>query len=255
MRYYFEYEDLIPSIQWDKTPRYVRGCAVHVGIDDRGRRVFVVYCIHPSVLIDIKPVRHKAMVQNGPSNVSYLSLVIDTSGRAFMYHPQRLSFVVNDPPTKDMIDIVVRLCKKRGAASLRIEDTTRYTTVDCLVSDVQFLSTGYTFYESLIPYTAWCSYNHVDNSSSYIENHRKRIQMYTWFDVEKHLRNKASNITLPSDISDIDILEEGSAMRVCHRIWEDDLKFFHTYMGDIPPREFSISLIGLHWIFNLNAPL
>ena len=136
----------------------------------------------------------------------------------------RTCFIDNHESSKDLVRIAVTIAKKHG---IREIDFTDNSTIQCPqkihLSDLSFLTTGKTWYESILPLEYM--------SDSPIEEYRRRVVSNSWNDV--YNRITMFGFSCPFDTSGIDISAPGSAMKVFARAKKDKsfCKYFSQYMS------------------------
>ena len=113
------------------------------------------------------------------------------------------------------------------------------------LSDMYFLTSGQTWYESFLPI-------HLDKSEGIpIDSWREIVRTNTWASVFNNLKRKDLEITIPVDISDIDPNTSGSAMKVLNRIKDAKTDFFVRYKVNLPGASDIATLRGTRWIADL----
>jgi hypothetical protein len=139
---------------------------------------------------------------------------------------------------RTLVRAAYRLAKEHDAVQLELTDN---STIDCpesvQLSNLSFLTTGRTWYESIIPdLEGICC-------QSEIEEARERVRTNTWTKVGADL------IDLDLSDTDIDPHAAGSAMRVLSLMKVDKrfCWFFHKHMKSLLMRSGIHSLHGTHW--------
>lgn len=157
-----------------------------------------------------------------------------------------------------MVHAAMNLARSRGAVRIGLMDDSKKSLPTGKVfrlSNVYFLTTGQTWYESLIP--GLQPQEKVDKIAQW----RQRALTNTWEDIAQRLSQtgamapratqRLGPITLPVDISDIDVTKSGSAMAVLRRIKEAKTDFFADYEDDILMASGIGNMFGIGW----EAPL
>jgi hypothetical protein len=113
------------------------------------------------------------------------------------------------------------------------------------LSDMYFLTSGQTWYESFLPIQ-------IDKSEGIpIDSWREIVRTNTWAFVFTHLKRKHTDIVIPIDISDIDPNLPGSAMKVLNRLKDAKTDFFARYKVNLPGASDIASLRGSLWFADL----
>ncbi len=147
--------------------------------------------------------------------------------------------------TKHAGAAALALAKQLGVKQLRLTDnSSKYISASSsfIVSDMEFLSMGKTWYETFLPIQP------APSDRAFIEAARIRVHQNTWDDVFTCLKMKHPDISIPVDIEDIDTTASGSAMIVFQRIKEAKTTFFVDYKRDLPICSGFDSLRGTDWI-------
>jgi hypothetical protein len=117
-------------------------------------------------------------------------------------------FIDAHESTKDLVRVAVMIANQRGIRELELTDN---STIQCPqkvhISDLSFLSTGKTWYESILPLECL--------SDLPIEDYRKRVQKNAWKDVVSRIH--MLGFSCPFSTTGIDISAPGSAMAVFDR--------------------------------------
>jgi hypothetical protein len=157
-------------------------------------------------------------------------------------------FVDRHNNSKDLVMVAFQLAKEKGCTKLELTDN---STIQCppyrfSLADVYFLTTGQTWYESIIPITCK-KYN-----NSKLSNYRQLVKNNKWSDISKYLKSKGTNLDFI--LTDgIEVNTPGSAMAVLKRIKEmkNDIscRFFSINLGYIIEASNIISLHESSWIY------
>jgi hypothetical protein len=137
---------------------------------------------------------------------------------------------------KTMVKSVLRIAKENGVKELTLSDDSKKRFPDgrmFWLSNMYFLTTGQTWYESLIPGLR------PTEKVAKIEEWRARVKTNTW---------ESLHIPSPVDISDIDVSAPGSAMMVLRRIKEIKGTYFADNEDDILNASKIGNLHGIEWI-------
>lgn len=112
-----------------------------------------------------------------------------------------------------------------------------------VVSDMEFLTTGRTWYESFLPV----------QPTRNIDADRMRIQANTWDKVFRCLHKRHPDVVVPVDISDIATNRKGSARAVFQRIKEAHTDFFVRYRQELPLCSGIPTLFGTTWTADIGV--
>ena len=137
------------------------------------------------------------------------------------------------------------LAKELGVKELRLTDNSSKhisPTKAFVVSDMEFLSLGKTWYETFLPIVP------EPSAQSYIEIARVRVHQNTWADVFTCLTLRFPTIEIPVAVDDIDTSAPGSAMIVFQRIKNAKSDFFADYRWGLTQCNGFDSLHGSSWI-------
>lgn len=148
-----------------------------------------------------------------------------------------------DATTKHTVLAAAKLAKERGAKTLTFTDNSTKHIADGLyfrLSNMYFLTTGKTWYESILP----CRLVSPQNARKY-EIWKHRAATNTWADIYNCLKKEFPTLDLEIDIDDI------SAMRVLQRLKEEKSDFFATYEAELLMCSGVGSLHDLEWICDL----
>ena len=154
----------------------------------------------------------------------------------------------DDAETKHAALAAFAIAKERGVSRIYLTDkSSKQISPDTkfYLSDMYFLTSAQTWYESFLPI-------HIDKSEGIpIEKWREIVRTNTWTSVFANLKRKHPDITIPVDISDIDITAAGSAMKVLTRVKEAKTDFFVRYKVDLPGASDIATLRGTLWVADL----
>jgi len=145
---------------------------------------------------------------------------------------------------KDMVLAAVKLAKENGAINLSLTDNSTKHISDSKsfrLANMYFLTTGQTWYESILPDL------YPTDINTDIESWRHIVKTNTWSTLSRRL----GNVSLPVDISDIDIGQAGSAMLVLARIKHTGTAFFADYENKLLVASKISSLYGINWRIDL----
>jgi len=156
------------------------------------------------------------------------------------------SFIDIHESTKDLVRVAVMIARKHGIHEIVFTDN---STIQCPqkvhLSDLSFLTTGKTWYESILPLEYM--------SDSRIDQFRHRVMTNTWDDVFNRIR--ILGFTCPFDTTGIDTSTPGSAMAVLDRAKKSRsfCKYFSQYMGLLLISSHITSLHGDTWSHKLRT--
>ena len=204
------------SVRYDyRTGRNALGVSVFYGGRTKGKKECFLLLLNPDKTADIQWLENAA------------DCALDPNGSG-----------------KSMVRAVLNLARQRGARSIALMDTSKKTLANnkgFRLSNMYFLTTGQTWYESLIPGL------YPQEKEDKVALWRQKVQTNTWEDVHRQL----GDISIPVDISDIDASQPGSAMIVLRRIKEAGGDFFAEHEDDLLLASGIGNLHGLSW----EAPL
>ncbi len=148
--------------------------------------------------------------------------------------------------TKNMLKAAFQLAKEKGATMIELDDNAK-KYIDghryFYLSDMYFLTTGKTWYES-----ADVGIHPAPEQTVLVEKWRGYARTNTWAFVASRL-----DLSLPIDISDIDVNAPGSAMVVFNRMKEAGTDFFVMYNGELLPASNIGALGQIRWVADLAA--
>jgi hypothetical protein len=152
-------------------------------------------------------------------------------------------FVDINESSRDLVHVAIQLAKQKGAIRLELMDT---STIRCpeeiRLSDLSFLTTGKTWYESILP-------GFIPTNSEEIEEMRNKVRTNTWASVIENQPILAEKI----DTGRIHIHSPGSATRVVARSKKEgkSCHIFSTYMTKLLQGNGIQSLYGTTWSLDL----
>lgn len=140
------------------------------------------------------------------------------------------------------------LAKEMGVTNIILTDTASKPlnpgdTDAFVVSDMEFLSQGKSWYETFLPVRP--------KEANTIEDWRRRVLANTWSSVYACLIQNQPDIVIPVSIVDVPIEQPGSAMEVFRRIKESRTDFFMKYRLILPLCSGIQSLYGTSWVATL----
>jgi len=168
---------------------------------------------------------------------------LDTSSRTgtlISLERGRTCFIDVHESSKDLVRVAVTIAKQHGIHEIEFTDN---STIQCPhkihLSDLSFLTTGKTWYESILPL------EYMSNSP--IEDYRRHVLSNSWNDV--YHRITMLGFICPFDTSGIDISAPGSAMKVFARAKKDKsfCNYFSQYMSLLLVSSGITSLHGDSW--------
>ena len=150
--------------------------------------------------------------------------------------------------SKDLVHVAFQIAKENGCTSLELTDN---SSVRCPpyrfhLSNQYFLTTGQTWYESILPISI------KEFSESEMATYRNRAKKNNWITISKYLTNAGVNLDFIST-EGIDINKTGSATFVLNRIkdMKNDIscKFFAEHTNKILIASKIPSFYGTSWIY------
>lgn len=163
------------------------------------------------------------------SEYYFLVFYNNATAKLFGIRRHKNRFLEGDAATENMVKAALRIAKERGISQVHIDDDVKKRLDNdsyFYLSDMHFLTTGYTWYESLN-----IGIYPRDIMKKSLELYRDRVRTNTWASVAAGLHNSPD---LSIDISDIDVTASGSAMAVLQRIRDRDISFFAKYKLSLP---------------------
>ncbi len=148
-----------------------------------------------------------------------------------------------DSTGRDLFLAVVQLLKERGGVKYMLFSDNSGKELEngewISLADTYFVSTGKTWYESIVPLTP-------DDPARYKTAH-KNVMKATWASAYKILKENNPELVIPVNISDINVHAQGSAMKVFRRIKEAEPNFFADNKYSIMPSIKYTSMSGMKW--------
>lgn len=149
-------------------------------------------------------------------------------------------FMDNTIDMRAIVRVAYQLAKEYGMYTMEFTDVSViYCPQEVRLGDLSFLTTGQTWYESILPHLTCLNCKLLAES-------RVRVRTNTW-------RTVGSNL-IDLDTGDIDIDAPGSAMEVL-RLMKKDRRFcwfFSEYMNILMLQSGVESTYGSHWICEVN---
>lgn len=142
------------------------------------------------------------------------------------------------------------LAKQRGAKRLIFTDisTKHIGDTSFRLSDMYFLTSGQTWYESVLPIHLVRKQDAKD-----IEQWRIRALTNTWQSVYECLQNRNPDIHIPDEcLEGVDVTQKGSARIVLAKIKDIQLDFFEEYDFELVFCSNTGFLYGLDWEADLS---
>lgn len=154
---------------------------------------------------------------------------------------------VDDTATgRDLFDAVIQILKERkDILYMELQDESHKDLPNgksIPLADMYFVCTGKTWYGSIVPLTP---IGKITNKI--LRKIIHKVNTNTWLTVSRGLLEYYSTVSIPVDISDIDITKSGSAMQVFQRIKEAKTDFFADYAYGISICSGFSSLTGSGW--------
>ena len=158
------------------------------------------------------------------------SIRIHKTGEAVLESVTRRKdcFVDDHDNSKDLVRAAFQLAKNKGAKSLEISDN---SFIQCpekvMLGDLYFLTTGKTWYESIIPLKS--------NKMALIEKFRELVKSNTWSSVYSKLIIYNPSLKDYNFDFDTDANKVGSAMEILSELKKsrDHCKFFSENMNEL----------------------
>jgi hypothetical protein len=116
--------------------------------------------------------------------------------------------------TKEMVEIAFKIAKDKGCKTFILTDNSYIScppTAQFKLSDVYFLTTGQTWYESILPIKI------TEYDDEQMAEYRRRAKTLSWSRVATYLVSKGATLDF-IDVNGIDADGAGSAMEVLTRI-------------------------------------
>lgn len=175
-------------------------------------------------------------------------LLLERDGTAVLQWLKSSADCALDPggTGRSMVAAALNLARKRGAKEIRLMDDSKKRTASdksFRLSNVYFLTTGQTWYESVIPGL------HPTEKEELVEELRRSVLSNTWDDVVSRLPESVDLHAV--DITGIDTATPGSAMAVLQRIKASHSDFFADYEEKLLWASGVGNLYGLAWSASL----
>ena len=157
-------------------------------------------------------------------------------------------FIDRHNKTKDLVHVAFQIAKQNGCTEFELTDNAilRCPPYKFNLSDIYFLTTGQTWYESIIPITI------KSLLPSQILEYRNRAKKNKWSTISKYLLSIGAKLDFIST-EDIDVNKIGSALTVLNRIKQMkntiSCKFFATYTESILFASNIPSFYAKTWIY------
>jgi len=123
-------------------------------------------------------------------------------------------FVDRHNNTKEMVEIAFKIAKDKGCKTFILTDNSYIScppTAQFKLSDVYFLTTGQTWYESILPIKI------TEYDDEQMAEYRRRAKTLSWSRVATYLVSKGATLDF-IDVADFDINAAGSAMAILSKI-------------------------------------
>lgn len=140
------------------------------------------------------------------------------------------------------------LAKELGATRIILTDNSTKHLTDTsafVVSDMEFLSSGRTWYETFLPIRP------VPHLQAGVERFRNTVRQNSWDTVLNCLRELHPDIVVPVSADGIDTSAPGSAMLMFRRLKAARTIFFADYRWELPSCSGIMTLQGSQWIADL----
>lgn len=155
-----------------------------------------------------------------------------------------------DATTRDTVLAAVEIARKKSLTRFQIMDDTAKpiaTGKKFNLSNVYFLTTGKTWFESILPGLRVIDESYIDS----LERWRDIVKTNAWDAVYRCLRERKPDVVIPIGTDDIDTNAPGSAMIVLSRIKDAKTDFFVKYEGTLIECSGISSLVGFTWELTL----
>jgi hypothetical protein len=198
---------------------------------------------HPIHIREVKDGKH-IFIHGGPSKPCFCLELLLKERHAILQGVRRRPdcFVDKHSDSRNIVRAAVAFAKERGMITIELTDN---STIRCperiSLSDLSFLTTGKTWYESILP-------NLIITDTPNLELWRSRVLSNTW-------RKVGAGLPM-FDTTGIDIDEPGSAMAVLARAKNSRTKCaaISANMDQLISQSGILSLDGRHWWGNLGSP-
>jgi hypothetical protein len=148
-------------------------------------------------------------------------------------------FIDGHTESRDIVRAAAMIAEDHGALTMELSDNSViYCPERIALSDLSFITTGQTWYESILP-------NMTAKNFPFLERWRNNVKTNTWRTVGQGLPM--------FDTKGIDIDAPGSAMEVLNRAKNSRRKcaLLSAYMDQIIQQSGILSMYGRHWICRL----
>jgi hypothetical protein len=147
--------------------------------------------------------------------------------------------------TKSAGKAAFALAVERGVKTITLTDNASKPmrpgdTAKFVVSDMEFLSYGKSWYETFLPV--------VPVDSHIIERWRNTVRTNSWTAVYTCLKQHHPDVEIPVSLENVDVDSPGSAMEIFRRIKDARTDFFVKYRWSLPLCSGIQSLYGTNWI-------
>jgi len=161
-------------------------------------------------------------------------------------------FVDRHNNTKEMVELAFKIAKDKGCKTFFLTDNSYIscppTAQQFKLSDVYFLTTGQTWYESILPIKI------TEYDDEQMVEYRRRAKTLSWSRVAAYLVSKGASLDF-IDVNGIDVDGVGSAMEVLTRIKKMkngiSCRFFAEHTDNIRFIAELISFHGTLWTYTI----
>jgi len=124
-------------------------------------------------------------------------------------------FVDRHNNTRDVVELAFQIATERGCTAFNLTDNSyiRCPPYRFNLSDVYFLTTGQTWYESILPIKikSWSEHE--------LEEYRQTVKKTKWTTISKYLSGKGVDLEFITNLTDgVDVNKTGSALAILSRI-------------------------------------
>ena len=153
--------------------------------------------------------------------------------------------------SRELVIAAFSLAKSKGCTAFQLTDNSTKTcnSYKFTLSDMYFVTTGRTWYESILPVNS-TKYNEADMTSF-----RERVRSSTWTDVSAYLISHGS--TIDFDFPGLDPNKAGSCMEALNLIAKmrnvASCKFFKEQLKNIMDAHKIKTFHGTFWTVNIDA--
>ena len=195
---------------------------------------------HPIHIREVKDGKY-LFIHGGPTRPCFTVELFPNQRHAILQGIQRgtTCFADNHPESRDLVRAAAAVARQRGMLTMELTDNSKLLCPQRVtLSDLSFLTTGQTWYESILP-------NLTATDAPMLEIHRVRVRSNTWRIVGEGLPMFNSR--------GIDVDAPGSAMTVLARAKENRQQCadLAVHMGQLLFQSGIYSLYGHHWICRL----